>query len=138
MNIFPHPEEATLVEPEYTAVQSAFIDAVNNNQIQLLHHYFTINEYFGLNDDGEFEHIDTYAAFKIFEAGYVLSKAENEPLADEQFEDEVLAAVYGRDPNKPVSSGKLKDWAIMIGILIIGLIIGYYVNFAHLNSKIHF
>ncbi|URG13826.1 hypothetical protein [Acinetobacter phage vB_AbaS_TCUP2199] len=138
MNIFPTDEAVIVAAPEYTAVQSAFIDAINNDQIPLLHHYFTINEYFGLNDDGEFEHIDTYAAFKIFEAGYVLSKAENEPLEDEQLEDEVLAAVSGRDPNKPVNSGKLKDWVIMIGVLIIGLIIGYYVNFAHLNSKIHF
>lgn len=142
MNIFPTEAQAELPESPYTPVQQAFMEAVAAGAFPQINYYFSINDYFSLNSSGDFENTDTYVAFKIFEAGYIYRNAQDElvkaTLADEQFEDEVLAAVSGHEPSKPLISKKLKDFLILMAVLLIGAVIGYFTNFAHLNSKIHF
>lgn len=142
MNIFPTEAQAELPESPYTPVQQAFMEAVAAGAFPQINYYFSINDYFSLNSSGDFENTDTYVAFKIFEAGYIYHIAQqgivNPTLEDEKFEDEILAAAYGRDPNKPLISKKLKDFLIIMAVLLIGAVIGYFTNFAHLNSKIHF
>lgn len=61
----------------HTPVQLAFIEAIQGRKIPLIDNFLTINNYFNLDQDsGEFEHIDTHAAFLVFQAGYLACKAE--------------------------------------------------------------
>lgn len=57
-------------EQNYSPVQLAFIEALKEKKFPSLDCYLTINNYVGLDENGEFEHIDTHVAFKVFEAGY--------------------------------------------------------------------
>lgn len=57
-------------EQNYSPVQLAFIEALKEKKFPSLDCYLTINNYISLDENGEFEHIDTYVGFKVFEAGY--------------------------------------------------------------------
>lgn len=57
-------------EQNYSPAQLAFIEALKEKKFPSLDCYLTINEYLSLDENGEFEHIDTHVAFKVFEAGY--------------------------------------------------------------------
>ena len=57
-------------EQNYSPIQLAFIEALKEKKFPSLDCYLTINNYVGLDENGEFEHIDTHVAFKVFEAGY--------------------------------------------------------------------
>lgn len=70
---------------EYSKTQLAFIDKLKANAFPQIANFFTINTYLNLNDDDEFEHIDTHVAFKIFELGVLVGQLE-------KFENIILAA----------------------------------------------
>lgn len=75
----------TQTTQNYTDLQLAFIEAIQGKKIPLIDNFLTINNYFELEPTtGEFEHIDTHAAFLVFAAGYEAAKNVADPESSEE------------------------------------------------------
>ena len=71
VSIMSNTQEKPLV---HTEEQLLFIDKLKAGAFPHLDCYLTINNYFDLNNDGEFSHVDTHVAYMVFLTGYQAGK----------------------------------------------------------------